>query len=237
MRFYGSAMRFPHVQGAFQEAIIADAGQCHRVPDHVSAGEAAMCEPFAVCLHAVNRAGPLFGKAVLVTGCGPIGVLSVLAARLAGAAEIVATDVTSTPFELAKHFGADRCIDVANDAPALVAYAPNKGHFDAVLECSGNERALVGALDVLKPSGVVVQVGLGGAMTLPMNVIVAREFELRGTFRFHAEFAQAAALIGSRKVDVRPLISATLPFRDAVAAFELASDRARAMKVQLAFDA
>jgi L-idonate 5-dehydrogenase len=237
MRFYGSAMRFPHVQGAFQEAIVADARQCHVLSGTVSAGEAAMCEPFAVCLHAVRRAGPLFGKAVLVTGCGPIGVLSILAARLAGAAEIVATDVTPTPFDLATRFGADRCIDVAKDAAALAQYAPNKGHFDVVLECSGNERALVAAFDVLQPGGVIVQVGLGGAMTLPINMLVAREFELRGTFRFHAEFAQAARLIGDRKVDVRPLISATLPFTDAVAAFELASDRTRAMKVQLAFDA
>lgn len=236
MRFYGSAMRFPHVQGAFQQAIIADASQCHVLPPDVAAGEAAMCEPFAVCLHAVNRAGPLFGKTVLVTGCGPIGVLSVLAARQAGAAEIVATDVTATPFKLARQFGADRCIDVVKDSAALAAYAPEKGHFDVVLECSGNERALVGAFDVLKPGGVIVQVGLGGALTLPINVLVAREFELRGTFRFHTEFAQAAALIASRKVDLTPLISATLPFTDAIAAFELASDRARAMKVQLAFD-
>lgn len=194
-----------------------------------------MCEPFAVCLHAARRAGNLFGRRVLVTGCGPIGALAVVAARHAGAAEIVATDVTDTPFALVKAFGADRCIDVVRDGKELAAFSADKGHFDVLLECSGNERALVGAFDVLKPGGVIVQVGLGGVFTLPINVLVAREFELRGTFRFHEEFALAAGLIGSRRVDVRPLISATLPFTSAVEAFELASDRSKAMKVQLSF--
>ena len=235
MRFYGSAMPFPHAQGAFQEKIVADAAQCFVLPQQATAGEAAMCEPFAVCLHAVRRAGSIFGKRVLVTGCGPIGALAVLAARQAGASEIVATDVMDTPFALVRQFGADRCIDVARNSGDLAAYSKNKGHFDVLLECSGNERALVAAFDVLKPGGIIVQVGLGGSFTLPINVLVAREFELRGTFRFHEEFALAAELIGSRRVDVRPLISATLPFTKAIEAFELAGDRARAMKVQLSF--
>jgi L-idonate 5-dehydrogenase len=72
-------------------------------------------------------------------------------------------------------------------------------------------------------------------MTLPMNVIVAKEFELRGTFRFEPEFALAVDLMGKGLLDVKPLISATMPFTDAVAAFDLATDKTRSMKVQLAF--
>lgn len=235
MRFYGSAMRFPHVNGAFQEAIVAEASQCFVIPKTTTAGEAAMCEPFAVTLHAVNRAGGVFGKRVLVTGVGPIGALAVVAARHGGAAEIVATDVSDTPFAIVRKLGADDCINVATNAAAMSVFAADKGHFDVVLECSGNERALVGAFDVLKPGGTIVQVGTGGSITMPINVLVAKEFELRGTFRFHEEFALAASLIGSRRVDVRPLITETMPIEKAVEAFTLASDRSRAMKVQLAF--
>lgn len=235
MRFYGSAMRFPHINGAFQEAVVADASQCFVIPQGVTAGEAAMCEPFAVTLHAVKRAGGVFGKRVLVTGVGPIGALAVIAARHGGAAEIVATDVADTPFPVVRKLGADECINVATNGAALSRFAADKGHFDVVLECSGNERALVAAFDVLKPGGVIVQVGTGGSITIPINVLVAKEFELRGTFRFHEEFGLAARLIGSRQVDVRPLITETMPIEKAVAAFELASDRSRAMKVQLAF--
>ena len=105
-----------------------------------------------------------------------------------------------------------------------------------LFEASGNERALRGAFDALRPRGVIVQVGLGGEMTLPINTIVAKEFDLRGAFRFHEEFAIAVELLNKGLVDVKPLISATLPYRDAARAFALAADRSQAMKVLLNFD-
>ena len=105
-----------------------------------------------------------------------------------------------------------------------------------LFEASGNQRALVGAFDALRPRGIIVQVGLGGEMTLPVNVIVAKEFELRGAFRFHEEFAVAVELLNKGLVDVKPLVSATLPYRDAGRAFALAADRSQAMKVLLDFE-
>jgi len=72
-------------------------------------------------------------------------------------------------------------------------------------------------------------------MSLPMNLAVAKEIDLRGTFRFHSEFALAVALIGGGLVDVMPLLTATVPLTDANDAFALAADRSKAMKVQLAF--
>ena len=235
MRFYGSAMRFPHVQGAFRETIVADAAQCHVVPATLTSAEAAMAEPLAVCLHAARRAGPLLGRRVLVTGSGPIGALCALAVRRAGAAEVVMTDVTETPAELMRRLGADRFVNVARDAMPLAEYARDKGAFDVLVEASGNEKALVAGFDVVRPTGIVVQVGLGGTFTLPMNTIVAKELELRGTFRFHEEFALAVEMLAKGLIDVKPLISATLPLERAREAFDLASDRSRAMKVQLAF--
>ena len=235
MRFYGSAMRFPHVQGAFRQVLIADEGQCHRVSDQVSSSEAAMAEPLAVCLHAARRAGPLLGKRVLVTGSGPIGALCIIAARRAGAAEVVATDVASQPLATATAVGADRTIDISHEPDALAPYAADKGTFDVMFEASGSQKALAPAFDVLKPRAVVVQVGLGGSVDLPMNTLVAKELDLRGTFRFHEEFELAVDLISRGLIDVTTLLTATLPFEQAVEAFELASDRSRAMKVQLAF--
>jgi L-idonate 5-dehydrogenase len=235
MRFYGSAMRFPHVQGAFREALVTDAAQCHVVPAELSLGEAAMAEPLAVCLHAVNRAGPMLGKRVLVTGSGPIGALCVLAARRAGAAEVVATDLTDAPSATVRRLGADRFINVAREAEALEAYAGDKGWFDVLLEATGSDRALVQAFGVIRPRGVIVQVGIGGVGALPLNIVVAKEFDIRGTFRFHEEFILAVTLLAKGLVDVKPLISATFPFGAARQAFELASDRTKAMKVQLAF--
>jgi len=235
MRFYGSAMRMPHVQGGFRELLVCEEGQAHIVADGVSLGEAAMAEPLAVCLHGARRAGPLLGKRVLVTGSGPIGALAVAAARRAGAAEIVVTDVADAALGYAAKVGADKTFNIAAEPDALAPFGADKGVFDVLFEASGNEAALRGGLDVVRPGGVIVQLGLGGEMRLPMNALVAKELELRGTFRFHEEFALAVALIGKGLIDVKPLISATLPFTRAVEAFELAGDRSRSMKVQLAF--
>jgi L-idonate 5-dehydrogenase len=237
MRYYGSAMRMPHVQGAFRKELVIEAGQAHRLSQSVSDFEGAMAEPLAVALHAVNRAGPLLGRSVLVTGCGPIGAMVVVAARRAGATQIVATDVVDQPLRKAAKVGADETVNVAAEPQALTRYARDKGQFDVLFEASGNERALRAAFDVVRPRGVIVQLGLsGGELTLPLNTVVAKEFDLRGAFRFHEEFAVAVGLINQGLVDLKPLISATLPYRDAGRAFALAADRTQSMKVLLNFD-
>lgn len=237
MRYYGSAMRMPHVQGAFRQQIVIDVSQAYRLADHVSDGEGAMAEPLAVALHGVQRAGPLLGRKVLVTGCGPIGALAIIAARRAGAAHIVATDMGEHPLRKAMQVGADEVINVAQEPEALARFAVDKGQFDVLLEASGNERALRSAFDVLRPRGIVVQLGLsGGEMQLPFNTVVSKEFDLRGSFRFHEEYATAVELINKRLVDLKPLISATMTFRDPARAFALAADRSQAMKVLLSFD-
>ncbi len=234
MRFYGSAMPFPHIQGAFRETLVADAAQCVDA-DGLTAGEAAMAEPLAVTLHATSRAGRMLGKRVLVTGCGPIGVLAILSARRAGAAEIVATDLTDFTLEMARAAGADRVINTGADPEALAAYAADKGYFDVLYECTGVAAALAGAIPAVRPRGVILQLGMGGDMSLPMMAITAKELDLRGSFRFHAEFATGVALMRKGLIDVKPLITHTLPLSEAEGAFRLASDRSRAMKAQIVF--
>ena len=234
MRFYGSAMPFPHIQGAFRESLVADANQCVDATG-LTAGEAAMAEPLAVALHATNRAGGMLGKRVLVTGCGPIGVLSILAARRAGAAEIVATDLSEFTLALARRVGADRTINTATEPEALTAYSADKGYFDLLYECTGVAAALAGAIAVLRPRGVILQLGLGGDMSLPMMAITAKELELRGSFRFHGEFAVGVGLMRNGLIDVRPLITHTVGLDEAETAFRLASDRSQAMKTHIVF--
>lgn len=234
MRFYGSAMPMPHIQGAFREMLVCDAVQCEKA-ETASVAELAMAEPFAVTLHALSRAPSLLGKRVLVTGCGPIGALAVAAARFHGAAEIIVTDVVDEPLAFARKLGADRTINTAAEPEALAALGVDKGTVGVMFECSGNERALRAGLEVVRPRGTIVQVGLGGDMSLPQNVVVAKEISLTGSFRFHDEFALAVKLIDQRKVDLRPLLTGSYGIGDAVEAFEVAGDRKRAMKVQLAF--
>ena len=234
MRFYGSAMPFPHIQGAFREVLIADASQC-AVATGLTPGEAAMAEPLSVCLHATRRAGGLLGKRVLITGAGPIGALCILAARRAGAAEIVATDLAQNALVHAKRAGADRVIDMAGAPDGLEGYAADKGYFDVLFECTGAAEALAGGIAAVRPRGVVMQLGLGGDMTLPVQTLTAKELDLRGSFRFHEEFPLAVEMMRKGLIDVAPLITHTLPLDQAEEAFRIANDRSQAMKAQIAF--
>jgi L-idonate 5-dehydrogenase len=234
MRFYGSAMPFPHVQGAFREVLVADAAQCVRA-DGLTPAEAAMAEPLAVTLHATRRAGGIVGRTVLVTGCGPIGLLAIVAARRAGADRILATDLSDFTLAMARKVGADQTINLGDKPDGLASFQADKGTFDVLYECSGAAPALAAGIAAMRPRGVVLQLGLGGDMTVPMMAITAKELDLRGSFRFHEEFATGVALMQKGLIDVKPLVTHTLPLADAEAAFRLASDRSRAIKAQIDF--
>lgn len=235
MLFYGSAMRMPHVQGAFQQSLVALESQCHTIAEGISLEEAAFAEPFAVTLHAIVRAGSLANKRVLVTGCGPIGTLAIIAARVHGAQEITATDVSDFTLDLARKVGADRTINVATHGDDIAHLKARKGTFDIMIEASGNEQALRLGLEVLRPRGVLIQLGLGGDIAIPQNMIVSKEIEIRGSFRFHEEFSLAVDLINQRRIDLKPLLTEVVPLTEVERGFQLASDRNRAMKVQIAF--
>ncbi len=238
MRFNGSAMRVPHEQGLFRDRIVVQAAQCVSVGDDVTLTEAACAEPLSVCLHARSMAGDVAGKRVLVSGAGPIGALCTAVAAEAGAAEIVTTDLQDIPLDVAKQMGATRTINVAHDAEALEAYAADKGYFDIVFECSAAAPAIRAAIAAIRPQGRMVQVGVAGDVPVPLNAIVGKEITLQGTQRFLGEdFEKAVALISSRRIDVRPIVTATFPLSEAQRAFETAGDRRVAVKVQLSFEA
>lgn len=237
MRFYGSAMPFPHIQGAFREYLVIDASQAHPIADSLSLSHAALAEPLSVGLHAIKRAGDVFGKHVLVTGCGPIGALLIAGLRRAGAARIVAVDLADLPLACAKEMGADETINLSTTPNGLAPFAANKGQFDVMFEASGSEKALRAGLEVVAPRGVIVTIGLGGEATLPLNALVTKELDLRGTFRFHHEFAVAVGFLNTGLVDGQAVISDTVAFSKASDAFALAGDKGRAMKVQIDFTA
>ena len=237
MRFFGSAMPFPHIQGAFSEQLMIEAYQAHPIADHLSLSEAALAEPLSVGLHAINRAGSVLGKQVLVTGCGPIGALLIAALRRAGAGRIVAADIAELPLRCAVQMGADETVNLKTNARAMDVYKADKGLFDVVFEASGSEAALRVALDTIAPRGVLVAIGMGGDMAVPMGQIVAKEVELRGTFRFHPEFATAVQFLNQGLVNGKPVITSILPLERALEAFDLAADKSQSLKVQIDFQA
>ena len=236
MKFYGSAMPWPHSQGAFSTLILAEAQQCEPLAARVSFAEGACAEPLAVALHAVAQAGDLTGRRVLVTGAGPIGLMVIAAARWAGAAEIVAVDLHAPALEKAEILGAVRTINVSADPEALGRdYAADKGWFDAAFECSGAPGIFKDIAPVLRPRGVLVQLGMGGELAVPANLLVGKEIRWQGAFRFDTEYALAVRLLNEGAIDVIPMITASYALERAVEAFVAARQRTVQSKVQIVF--
>ncbi|MFE7443090.1 L-idonate 5-dehydrogenase [Streptomyces chartreusis] len=231
-RYLGSAARFPHVQGGFAARVVVRADQLRPLPAGLDLRRAALAEPLSVALHAVRRAGDVAGRHVLVTGAGPIGCLVVAAAKAAGAASVTVTDLLPAALEYARAAGADTVVraDEPDDAgwPAEV---------DVAIEASGVAAGLDTCLRLVRRGGVVVQLGMlpPGQSPFAGNLVVSREIELRGAFRFDTEFDAALELLAVEG-SFDGLVSAVVPVRRAEEAFALAADRSRSCKVLLDFE-
>ncbi|WP_432195810.1 L-idonate 5-dehydrogenase [Streptomyces sp. bgisy027] len=231
-RYLGSAARFPHVQGGFAARVVVPADQLRPLPAGLDPRRAALAEPLSVALHAVRRAGDVAGRHVLVTGAGPIGCLVVAAARAAGAAGVTVTDLLPAALEYARAAGADTAVRA--DDPGGAGWP---AEVDVAIEASGVAGGLDTCLRLVRRGGVVVQLGMlpPGHSPFAGNLVVSREIELRGAFRFDTEFDAALELLAVEG-SFDGLVTAVVPVRQAEAAFALAADRSRSCKVLLDFE-
>lgn len=235
--FMGSASKTPHMQGGFASFIDVAPSQCVKVPQNVSYVAAALAEPLAVGLHAVARGGELRDRTVAVFGGGPIGLLVMLAAKLAGAATVTVVDVAAAPLALAARLGADRVVDISGGEDELRALSASE-EFEVVFEASGATAGLASALAIVRRGGTLVQVGNlpGGSIAVPAGAVMARELSVHGTFRFGREYHRAVELIVTGQLDVIPLVTARMRLAEAPAALAVALDRSRSIKVMLTGD-
>ncbi|KJK42634.1 zinc-binding alcohol dehydrogenase [Lentzea aerocolonigenes] len=227
--YLGSAAHFPHVQGGFAGVLVVPETQVLPLPAGVGLRRAALAEPASVAWHAVRRAGDLTGKRVLVTGAGPIGCLVVAAARAAGAAEVVVTDVYEAPLAVAGQVGATTTIRLGTPEHETVGDL----NADVAIESSGTGAGFGTCLDAVTRGGRVVGLGLlpPGGTPVVLNTIITKELDVVGSFRFDHEMTGVLnALEGTD-----PVITATLPVERFGEAFELAANPARSCKVLLDF--
>jgi len=201
MRFFGT----PPVDGAFAEYVVVHEAFAHPVPASVGDDAAALLEPLSVGIWACMKARVTAGSRVLITGAGPIGLVSVAAALAFGATEVVVSDVNPVRLALAKELGATTVID-AREASVTDLHRPP----EVLLECSGHPPAIGEAIRALDRAGRAVLVGMGGdEIPLPLSVIQEREIELTGTFRYAGTWPTAIALIASGRIDLDRLVTGT----------------------------
>ncbi|SER93197.1 L-idonate 5-dehydrogenase [Propionibacterium cyclohexanicum] len=229
-RYLGSAATLPHTQGAMSQFFSPRADQLRVLPDGLPLDRAVLAEPLGVALHAINRAGGVGGRRLLVSGAGPVGLLVAGAAKALGARHVAVVDLFDEPLARARQVGADEVF--RSDRDALPT-----GGFETVIECSGAPAALTAALDAAAWGATVVQVGIlpGDARPVALAPLIAREIDLRGSFRFIDEIDHAITLLAENP-SLGHVITDVFDARDAVAAFDRASDSRASAKVAVRFD-
>lgn len=230
--FMGSASKTPHMQGGFSSYFDAIPAQCVKIPDRVKLEAAALGEPLAVCLHAVDRAGSIKGKSVLVIGAGPIGLITMMVAKHRGASRVTMADIAEGALAHARKLGADETVNVAADADALRAVV-TANPVDVVYEASGSAPGVASAIAAVKRGGTIVQIGNlpGGAIPAPVNAVMAKEIDFHGTFRFGKEYFEAVDMIATGAIDMLSIVTGSRPLASAVEAVKLAFDRSQSVKV------
>lgn len=233
------AVRFwatPPVHGCLRPEVVHPAAFTFKLPDNVSFGEGAMVEPLAVGLHAANKARLRPGDTAVVLGAGPIGMLTAMAALAGGCSRVIITDVQAPKLQLAATLGPIVPVNVQEqNLSATVRELTAGWGADVVFDAVGLPQSCAQALHVLAPGGCVVLIGMPGA-PVPFDVVAAqvKEARIETIFRYAHVFPRALALMGSRKIDVRPLITDRYAFADSVAAFDYASAlRPTSVKVQI----
>lgn len=208
--------------GGMADLFTIPADRVHRVPETMSDLQAALVEPLATPVHAVAKAGDLTGRTVAVLGAGPIGLLVIAAARHAGAARIVATDLLDTKRERALRLGADGALPADAADLAAEAQAVLDGPADVVFDCVAREQSMAQAIDLVAKGGRIIVVGVGASGLTPirLDLVQDREIRIEGTLMYTADdYRTALDLIGSGVVDTDAIITATYPLEDASKAF------------------
>ncbi|MER8864350.1 NAD(P)-dependent alcohol dehydrogenase [Mesorhizobium sp. M0751] len=231
------AVRFwatPPIHGVLTPYVVHPANYTFKLPDNVSFAEGAMVEPFAVGMQAAAKARIAPGDTAVVIGAGPIGTMVAIAALAGGCARAIVADLAQPKLDIAGGYQGVIPVNVRDkNLAAEVNRLTDGWGADVVFECSGSSKAWETLLDLPRPGGAVVVVGLPvAAVAFDIATASTKEVRIETVFRYAHQYERAIALMGSGRVDLKPLISAIFPFEDSITAFDRAVE-ARPADVKL----
>jgi D-xylulose reductase len=221
------AVRFwatPPVHGCLTPEVIHPAAFTYKLPENVSFAEGAMVEPFAIGMQAALRARIQPGDVAVVTGAGPIGMMVALAALAGGCAKVIVADLAQQKLDIIAGYDGIEVVNIRETPVAdAVAAATDGWGADVVFECSGAAPAVLGMHQLARPGGAIVLVGMP-VDPVPVDIVglQAKELRVETVFRYANVYDRAIALMASGKVDLKPLITASIPFADSIAGFDRA---------------
>ncbi len=228
------------IEGCLAEYLVMPEANCYPIPDNVTLDQAAAVEPLSIGVYAVSLSLPMPGAAIGILGAGPIGLSVLLPARAQGAARVYMTDKIEARVENALRAGADWTgnPDREDVVEAITQQEPQL--LDAVFECSGDQAAMDQAVQLLKPGGILLLIGIPGAqnrVSFDINLLRRKELRLQNVRRQNQCVQWAIDLISSRAVDVDSMMTHHLPFAQAQQGFDMVTDyKDGVVKAILTFD-
>jgi D-xylulose reductase len=213
----------PPIHGCLRETVVHPAMFCFKLPENVSYAEGALVEPLSVGLQAVKKANVRPGDIALVTGCGTIGILTGLAAMAGGCSKVIITDIIQPKLDMAASYGMVPVNIKEQDLISVVNKETDNWGVDIIFEASGNEAAITGIFQPLCPGGKVIFIGMP-VNPIPLDIVAAqaKEARMETVFRYANIYPRALSLLGSGKINIKPLITDRYKFNDAIKAFDYA---------------
>jgi len=222
--------------GAFAEFVTVPARILYPLPDSLSFEKAAMIEAISVGVHAVAITPIALNDTVTVVGAGMIGLLTLQAAKLAGARRIIAVDVDDGRLATAMSLGATHTVNAKkNDPPAIIREITGGRGCDVAFECVGTTATVTSAIESTRKGGTVTLVGnIAPKIELPLQSVVTRQIRIQGSCASAGEIPACIDLLDSGAIRVEPMLSAFAPIDEGPQWFErLYNHEANLMKVVL----
>ena len=229
----------PPIHGVLTPHVVHPANYTFKLPDNVSFAEGAMVEPFAVGMQAATKAKITPGDTAVVLGAGPIGTMVAMAALPGGCARVVIADLAQPKLDIAARYQGVIPVNIREKNLAEeVSRLTGGWGADVIFECSGAPKAWETIMDLPRPGGVIVVVGMPvQPIAFDVSTMSTKELRVESVFRYAHQYERAVALIGSGRVDLKPLITETFSFEDSIKAFDRAVEgRPDDVKLQIAFD-
>jgi L-iditol 2-dehydrogenase len=227
----------PPVDGAYCEYITSPEDFTFKIAPNMSFEEGAMIEPLSVGVHACNRGQVKPGDSVAVLGAGPIGLVTLQAARAYGATRVIATDVDARRLALAKKLGATDAVNAARqDSVKEVLRLTDGLGVDIAFETAGAVPTTQQTIGVVRPGGVIVWVGLAAQDVFPIDVMnaICKEVDIRGIFRYANTYRNAIALVAQKRVNVKAMITRRFALDQVPEALAFAASQGkRAIKIMI----
>src|ERR1700712_2514417 len=236
------AVRFwatPPIHGVLTPFVVHPANYTFKLPDNVSFAEGAMVEPFAVGMQAATKARITPGDTAVVLGAGPIGTMVAIAALAGGCARAIVADLAQPKLDIAAKYQGVIPVNIREkNLVEEIGRLTDGWGADVVFECSGSSKAWETVMDLPRPGGVIVAVGLPVApVGFDVSTASTKEIRIETVFRYAHQYDRSIALIASGRVDLKPLISETFAFEDSIKAFDRATEaRPSDVKLQITMD-